>query len=215
MVDDEVRALLRDDDPAVRSRAVLALGQIGEPSSLPDLEIAAQDASAEPRASAAFALGLVADASRAPILVTLAEDASPTVRAAAAEALGRLHVPSTAPVVIKLLDDADMPVRAAAALAAWKFDDPGPFLDPLVANLTSKPPAVRTAAAYALARLASLEIAPSSSGAAPGKLSEDGVARARAALAQRVTDPEAEVRMQIARGLVLRKAVPSSPPSAA
>jgi cyclophilin family peptidyl-prolyl cis-trans isomerase len=203
MVDDDLRALLTDEDPTVRSRAVLAVGQIGNPSTLPDLEAAASDAAADPRASAAFALGLFADASRASVLVVLAGDPAPNVRAAAAEALGRLHVAAGVPAVRALLDDDDTTVRTAAALAAWKFEDAEPFLDPLISNLAAPGAGVRVASAYALARLASVATAPPSSGASAGKLSDAGVARARAALAQRVTDSVPEVRMQVARGLVL------------
>ena len=61
IVDDDLHALLADEDPTVRARAALALGQIAEPSSIPDLEKAATDSSDATRASAAFAMGLIAD----------------------------------------------------------------------------------------------------------------------------------------------------------
>ena len=61
VVDEDLRVLLTDGDPAVRANAALALGQIADASSLPDLEKAATDTTAETRASAAFALGLLAD----------------------------------------------------------------------------------------------------------------------------------------------------------
>jgi cyclophilin family peptidyl-prolyl cis-trans isomerase/HEAT repeat protein len=60
---------------------------------------------------------------------------------------------------------------------------------------------VRAAAAYALARLGSAAVAPASSGAAVARLSEDDLRRARRVLAEHVTDRDAEVRRQIARGL--------------
>jgi cyclophilin family peptidyl-prolyl cis-trans isomerase/HEAT repeat protein len=201
IVDDDLRALLADEDATVRAKAALALGQIAEPSSLRDLEKAATDAVAEPRANVAFAMGLIADPSAGAALLQLAGDASPLVRAAAAEALGRLHDAGGAPAVQALLDDPDLPVRAAAALCAWKFAEPGPFLDALIANLAATEPDLRTASAYALARLASAAFAPASSGAPVGHLSAADATRARSALAERVTDPEPEVRMQVARGL--------------
>lgn len=201
VVDFDLRALVGDDDPAVRASAVLALGQIAELASLPALETAASDTSEEVRANAAFAIGLMADTKAQPVLLKLALDPSPRVRAAAAEALGRLHDAQGEATVLVLLGDADLSVRAAAALAAWKFPNPEKCLDPLVAGISSEDAGVRRAAAYALARLASAATAPPSSGAPVGRLTETDVTRAKTALATRVTDPEAEVRMQVARGL--------------
>ena len=206
MVDEDLRALLADSDPRVRAYAVLSLGQIAAPSSLPDLEHAAADSSPETRASAAFALGLLADVSTQAVLTQLAGDASPRVRAAAAEALGRLHDAGGTSTVRVLLDDPDTSVRAAAALGSWKFADPEPFLDALLVNISGESPGLRFASAYALARLASAGTAPASSGASVGHLSEAAVIRARDALAARVTDTEPEVRMQVARGLASPRA---------
>jgi cyclophilin family peptidyl-prolyl cis-trans isomerase/HEAT repeat protein len=201
LVDDDLRTLLADDDPGVRANAALALGQIADPPSLPDLVKAASDVTPEVRASAAYALGLFADPSTVELLVHLAADVSPKVRAASAEALGRIHDAAGAAAVRGLLDDPDMPVRAASALAAWKFAEPEVFLDALLANLASGDATVRAASAYAAARLASAATAPTSSGAPVGRLSDGGLARARATLAEHATDAEPEVRMQVARGL--------------
>jgi cyclophilin family peptidyl-prolyl cis-trans isomerase/HEAT repeat protein len=201
IVDDDLRALLTDDDPGVRARAALALGQIADPTSVQDLVKAASDATPEVRARAAHAMGLIADASMVAVLVRLAADAAPEVRAATAEALGRIHDAAGAPAVRGLLDDPQMSVRAASALAAWKFTDAETFLDPLLANFASGDPGVRAASGYALARLTSAATAPASSGAPVGRLSDGGLARARAALVERATDAEPEVRMQVARGL--------------
>jgi len=146
-------------------------------------------------------MGLMADPSALAVLEHMAGDPSPQVRAAAADALGRLHDAGGAPAIRALLDDPELPVRAAAALCAWKFTEPGPFLDSLIANLAAGDPGVRTASAYALARLTSAPYAPASSGAPVGHVSAADMTRARTALAARVTDTEAEVRMQVARGL--------------
>lgn len=205
IVDDDLRTLLGDADAAVRVKAHLALGQIGDPSSTPELEKAAGDTAADVRASAAFAMGLIVEATTQNTLKTLAGDTAPPVRAAAAEALGRLHDPAGADTVRALLDDPEDSVRAAAALGAWKFPEADPFLDPLIKNLSSPDAGVRAGAAYALARLASAAVAPASSGAPVGRLSEAGVGRARAALTDRVTDASREVRMQVARGLASPK----------
>ena len=204
IVDDDLRALLADENESVRAKAVLALGQIGDASSGPDLERATHDPAARVRARAAFSLGLLTTVDTA-ALVPLAGDASAEVRAAAIEALGRAHQDASVPLVRAALDDADSEVRAAAALAAWKFSDPQPLLDGLIAGLGNPDARVRAAAAYALARLGSAPVAPPSSGAPVGRLEASDVTRARAALAARVADTEPEVRMQIARGLASPK----------
>jgi cyclophilin family peptidyl-prolyl cis-trans isomerase/HEAT repeat protein len=201
IVDEDLRTLLTDNDPTVRASAVLALGQIADPSTLPDLEKAATDPSEETRANAAFAMGLLADTKAQFVLISLAGDPSAKVRASGATALGRLRDPVGSTTILTLLDDPDMSVRAAAALAAWKFTNPEPFLDALLANLSVEDAGVRFASAYALARLSSASTAPPSSGAPVGQLSEAGVARAKTALVARVADVEPEVRMQVARGL--------------
>ena len=200
VVDDDLRGLLSDESEAVRAKAVLALGQIGEPSSRADLALATHDPAPRVRARAAFALGLLPAIDTA-ALEPLAADASAEVRAAAIEALGRARQDASVPLVRAALDDADPEVRAAAALAAWKFSDPQPLLDGLISGLGAADARVRAAAAYALARLGSAPVAPPSSGAPVGRLEASDVTRARAALAARVADTEPEVRMQIARGL--------------
>jgi cyclophilin family peptidyl-prolyl cis-trans isomerase/HEAT repeat protein len=201
LIDEDLRALLADPDTEVRAKAVLALGQIAEPSSLPDVVKAGSDPTTAIRANAAFALGLLADASAQAVLVQLAADPSPKVRASAAEALGRLHDAGGTSAVLALLDDSDVSVRAAASMASWKFEDPEPFVDALLKNLSSEDPSVRFSSSYALARLASAGTAPASSGAPVGHLSEVSLARARDALTSHVADAEPEVRMQVARGL--------------
>ena len=50
IVDDDLRALLGDEDPTARATAALALGQIADPSTLPDLEKSAADSNVEARA---------------------------------------------------------------------------------------------------------------------------------------------------------------------
>jgi cyclophilin family peptidyl-prolyl cis-trans isomerase/HEAT repeat protein len=201
IVDEDLRAALSDGDPVVRAKAALAMGQIGAAGSLPDLERTAADATPAVRASAAFALGLIGDASSNATLLTLATDHEASVRAAAAEAIGRLHEPESMTAMRALLEDDDVMVRSAAALAAWKMAEPDGLLDLLLANLRAEDPRVRVASAYALARLTSAAVAPASSGAAVGTLTEARRVFTRGELATRVSDPEAEVRMQVARGL--------------
>src|SRR5262245_51823171 len=82
IVDDDLRAALADDEPALRAAAVLALGQIGLASSSPDVVRAAADAAPAVRAAAAFSLGLIADPATIAEATKLASDGDPAVRAA-------------------------------------------------------------------------------------------------------------------------------------
>ncbi len=205
-LDSDLRGLLTDADPTVRAKAVLALGQIGDAAASPELATAATDTDPDIRANAAFSIGLVADPAGEAVVEKLATDPAAAVRAQSAEALGRLHHPNGRPAIRALLTDSEMPVRAAASFSAWKFAEPEPLLDALIENLRSTDAAVRIGSAYALARMASAAIAPPSSGAVVGVLPDAGIAKARAALVARVSDPEAEVRMNVARGLASPRA---------
>jgi cyclophilin family peptidyl-prolyl cis-trans isomerase/HEAT repeat protein len=201
IVDDDLKVLLTDGDPAVRARAVLVLGQIGAADATAALDTAASDEAPIVRPRAARGMGRDAARDSLPTLTRLAADADAGVRASTAEALGRLADPSSLPAVRALLGDADAAVRTSAALAAWKLPEPEPLLDELITRLGTEDPAVRRAAAYALARLGSAGIGPASSGAAVGRVSDPARVRIREALAARVTDGDVEIKMQIARGL--------------
>lgn len=201
IVDDELKALAADPDASVRSRAAIALGQIGDAPARGVLEARAADPDLGTRVAVGFALGLIGSETSRAALESLSADADATARAVAAEALGRLHASESVPRLVALLDDPVPGVRRAAALAAWKFSDPAPLLPGLIRALGSDDAPVRVGASYALARLASASVAPASSGAAVGRLTPEDVERARQALAGRVNDLDVEVRRQIARGL--------------
>ena len=213
IVDDDLRALLADDDPGVRGTAAWALGQtptLDGPGSREGRERLAPGG----RASAAHAMGLhrrPVDGRGRPEWLA---DPQPRVRAAAAEALGRICTTRPGrPRFDPLLDDTDMPVRAASALAAWKFAEGG-AVPRSRSSRTSPPwtPACVPRRGYALARLTSAATAPRVVGS-PRRtpVRERASSRARAALVQRVEDGEPEVRMQIARGLAFPAAGRSSP----
>lgn len=201
VVDDPLLARLGDADPAVRAKAVRALGRIGDPTSRPRIEAAATDADPRVRAASALALGLLGDPAGEPAAATLARDPDPAVRARAVEAIGRMGAPAGGPLVVEALGDPIPTVRFEAALAAWKLRDPVPALDGLVHLLKDEDRAVRFASGYAIARLGSAPFVPASSGATVARLSESDLRRIRSAAAEAVGDPEAEVRMQVARAL--------------
>jgi cyclophilin family peptidyl-prolyl cis-trans isomerase/HEAT repeat protein len=201
VVDDDLTGSLSDPEAGVRAKAALALGQIGSAASVPDLRRVSADADPAVRASAVFALGLIAEPSSLPDVLRLAGDDDARVRSAVAEALGRLHDEASEKALDGLLADADPGVRAAAGYASWKLPEPEPLLVKLIQNLGSDQAPVRRAAAYGLARLGAAAVAPPSSGAVVGHLTDAARGRVREALAVRVGDTDAEVRMQVARGL--------------
>src|SRR5437016_38525 len=89
--DDELKALLTDNNPKVRQRAALAAGRIGDESAVPLLaEILLTDREAEVRQMAAFALGEIESPGGAFALVTVVNDAAKPGRARAIEALGKV-----------------------------------------------------------------------------------------------------------------------------
>ena len=89
--DDQLKALLADPNPAVRKRAVLAAGRIGDESAVPVLaEMLLTDREADVRQMAAFALGEIESPGGAFALVTVLNDPEKPGRARAIEALGKV-----------------------------------------------------------------------------------------------------------------------------
>ena len=89
--DDELRALLAHRDAAVRTRAALAAGRIGDEGSVAPLVSLLKDADADVRAMAAFALGEVESVSAADALVAVVKSGERSeLRARALEALGKI-----------------------------------------------------------------------------------------------------------------------------
>ena len=90
--DDELRGLLAHRDAAVRKRAALAAGRIGDGHSVPALTSLLKDPNADVRAMAAFALGEVESIDGAAALVEIVNnnDERGELRARALEALGKI-----------------------------------------------------------------------------------------------------------------------------
>src|SRR5918995_526691 len=86
--DDDLRALLTHNNAAVRSRAALAAGRIGNESAIPDLVKLLTTDSLEIRAMAAFALGEIESPLAAAELRVRSEKG--ILRARAIEALGKI-----------------------------------------------------------------------------------------------------------------------------
>ncbi len=90
--DDDLRSLFSARNAAVRSRAALAAGRIGDEDAVGDLIILLrQDDELDVRAMAAFALGEIeASLGASALLTTLKDSREPLVRARAVEALGKI-----------------------------------------------------------------------------------------------------------------------------
>jgi len=113
----DLEELIRDTDPAIRRRAALAIGRIGDARGGPSLVASLGDPDAEVRASAAFALGLLGDKSAAPTLSGSLKDESLQVRIRAIEALGLLGDPASAAGIAEAASGCD------SRLAALEPDD--------------------------------------------------------------------------------------------
>ena len=172
--DNDLESLLSDPDPAVRSRAALAAGRIGNPLSLPALiSILEKDSSVEVRAMAAFALGEVESPAAVDALTAqLADNEPEQVRARSVEALGKIAaaLPKSEEVLRKRIGAAivhvlefeqtlgrkgDTGVTLLALTAALRAPPDG--AGNVIARFLDAKPRVREDAANALARLKASE----------------------------------------------------------
>ena len=91
--DESLRALFVSPVPAIRARAALAAGRIGDEGSVPALtELLEKDKDQSVRAMAAFALGETELLTAADALLTTLKNSSGELRARAIEALGKIAV---------------------------------------------------------------------------------------------------------------------------
>ncbi|HEY3580617.1 MAG TPA: peptidylprolyl isomerase, partial [Pyrinomonadaceae bacterium] len=96
--DDELRGLLTHRDAAVRKRAALAAGRIGDEGAVAPLVALLKDSNADVRAMAAFALGEVESLAGADALVAIVKsNERGELRARALEALGKIVAAATSP----------------------------------------------------------------------------------------------------------------------
>lgn len=128
--DGAIQGFLQQEDPAVRRRAVLAAGRIGDPLAIPRLVQRLKDPEAEVRRAAAFALGLMGKAEGAPALLAALDDQDAATRGRASEALGRIGQPSAGPAIAAAFRKA-LPPGSGAPLRI-RGDDPGRADDPWV-----------------------------------------------------------------------------------
>lgn len=203
---------LSDAAPEVRVMACRALGWLRSAAVVEALLGALVDASAAVRQSAAASLAVVgadAVAASAPGLAGVGAalqarlaDGEGTVRAAAAQTLGWLRIEAAAAALRAVLaGDTDDAVRAQAARALGRLGD-GAAIEALVGALGSKHAGLRHQAARSLAVLAPV--------ATPAT-----AASIAAALRERLTDPDAEVRIAALHALAALSAEEARAPAVA
>ena len=170
--DDELRNLLSSPNAAVRRRAALAAGRIGNEESVPSLtDLLEKDAEPGVRSMAAFALGEIESGGGANVLVTMLKNTSTAgeLRARTIEALGKITraVPADQQARKRELGTAivdalkvELQQRATANPQTILFGltaalrSASPDAGPTIAKfLTHSNPRVRSDAANALARL--------------------------------------------------------------
>ena len=139
-------------DAAVRARAALALGRIGDERASSALKRLLTDASPDVRSSAAFAAAILGDPGLADALTPLLGDSDAAVAARAAWAIGFLAPAGGEKALIAALPAAATPsLRAALLRGLWRFSTPA-ARNAAQPYLTDADPAVRAAAIYVLAR---------------------------------------------------------------
>ena len=202
---DELAGLLKHQNPAVRRRAALAIGRIGDKRGTAPLIAALQkDENAPVRAMAAFALGEIEDAGAASALLEVVNSSkeSPDARARAIEALGKIAAVQAS--AAKLGEDAldsinqslvkhlpavggelsvDQKLFSSLTITAlMRLRNPA-SVEPLAGQLKSKDANIRAQAANAIARL------------------RQPIERAIPALIAALNDGDADARANAARAL--------------
>jgi cyclophilin family peptidyl-prolyl cis-trans isomerase/HEAT repeat protein len=139
-------------DTAVRARAAIALGRIGDERAVEPLKSLLADRAPAVREQAALGAGILGEAALSGALTPMLGDSEAAVAARAAWALGMLGQPAGRDALVGAVRDASSAERRASALRGlWRFGDEesARAASPWVS--ASETP-VRTAALYVLAR---------------------------------------------------------------
>ncbi len=147
-----LRAAAASADPAVRARAALSLGRIGDERAAEPLAALLRDRDAAVRTEAAFAAGILGDPTLSAALVPMLGDADERVAARAAWAVGMLGGPSGEAALVAAVAKANEPGRRAALLMGlWRFgsSSAATAAEPYARDSDAR---VREAALYVLAR---------------------------------------------------------------
>lgn len=121
--------LLKSPEAAIRRRAALAIGRIGDPLGLGHLLPLMDDSEPLVRRAAAFALGLLKQKEASATLVRALKDSDPSVRGRASEALSRLGASETAGLIAEAARRA---IPGGGPVLVVRGDAPGDPEDPWV-----------------------------------------------------------------------------------
>ncbi|MBO0858326.1 MAG: peptidylprolyl isomerase [Chloracidobacterium sp.] len=172
---DELTGLLKHKSPAVRSRAALAIGRIGDKrGTAPLIDMLRKDEDQAARAMAAFALGEIEDPGAANALLEVVNSSkeSPEAQSRAIEALGKIasvqanteklgqatldsinqSLVKHLPAVIGAISPDQKLLSSLTITALMRLRNPA-SVEPLRGQLKSKDAEIRAQAANALARL--------------------------------------------------------------
>jgi putative membrane-bound dehydrogenase-like protein len=202
----QIRQLLRDRNPAVRTQAVRALGIRGVAAAAPEIATLLQDQGAEARLQAAIALGRIGAKEQAPALVKALSDDDRWVRFVTRAALAKI---GNWPAVAPLLTSPDAPAGEQAWFTfTYTFDLPA--VEILAATAKHADPAVRAKAAEALGQVTYLPpdwdghwwgTQPVKNPPPPNNVAWAGTAPGIGALTAALADAEPAVRVAAARAL--------------
>jgi HEAT repeat protein len=146
---------LGDDDPRIRTAAVKALGEIGDPAAVPQLlHIMNTERDGDIRWLATGALGKIG-AAAVPGLLNMLRDEDWKVRRSAADALWAMREPSAVPGLLAALQDRNDVVRQAVAGALEAIGEGA--VVPLIEALNSRDPQTSRIAADYLNKIATPE----------------------------------------------------------
>jgi len=149
---DLIISSLDDDNPEVRSRAALALGEMGAVKSIDRLARILQSESLRDRRSAIIALGTIGGEKACEALIPILKSPSAEERDSTAAALGEARCVRALDPLIKALSDDRYNVRASAALALGDLGDKR-AVEALIGRLNDDAESVRTGVVFSLGAL--------------------------------------------------------------
>ncbi|HEX9286320.1 MAG TPA: HEAT repeat domain-containing protein [Thermoanaerobaculia bacterium] len=147
-----LESVTRSSDPAIRERAALALGRVGDPRGRPLLVTLLSDPSPGVQASAAFGSQVLGDPTLTSELIPLLSVRHASVAAAAAKAIGFLARGDGQDALVAAVETAATPEpRATILRSLWRFATPA--TEAAARRFVTDPDVrVRFGALYALAR---------------------------------------------------------------
>src|SRR6185436_2787006 len=148
----KLASALSHADPAVRARAVLAVGRLQDTLSIPALLPLLADKVAGVRSDAVFALGQIGHKSARAALEKALDDPDAGVKDNAAEALGKLGDKAATAKLLPLLRTGTSTRKQRVCESLWRLADTS-ATGALIASCNEKDPAVRWRVVYALEKL--------------------------------------------------------------